>query len=199
MTRRGTKLWIVAVTCLGLLIGSILLVQVFRSRVAFKMDSPRIFRVHGPADMAIATFIRHGCLHADRISFLVASAAPDAEQIWVGTVDAEDTLFFNEAIASADGTLFAVRSTCYGLNTLPPPGSTHLFTHAYDFKTGDRLVPVEDIFDTSPEEWRNRSATIEELLAKRGGSVSLASSGDLSSGFRDLSQSEWRFWKKWAK
>jgi hypothetical protein len=159
----------------------------------YKIEDPRTVKLRNPKGTATAVLMRHGALMASRMSLYVRSHEYDTT-VWVGTVDADDTLTFGELCWSSDGTVLAARCrlTGYSVKDFPKNADLLMFTHAYDLKEDRRLAPGPDVSDGSPQVWTDRAKRIEDLLQSRGVIGVKLAREDREYAFQRISRSEWK-------
>lgn len=157
--------------------------------IQYRMASPQKCVLKSPTSVKTAVFLRHGALMASRISFYLES---EKKLLWVGTVEADDALVFEEACWSKDGTLIASKSRVTGYNEVPETDEPFIFTHAYDLKEEKSYVPESDTSDKSTEAWVKRAKIIEKLLLERGGEDNKVIKGD-----SEMAKVSWWQWRKY--
>lgn len=163
--------------------------------VDYSFQSPQIAVFPSPDKSRLAYLIRHGALMARTLTLLVSPSGSENDLEWIGSVDSDDSLTFNELVWSSGSNLVAARCFVGGYNEQFPKGvSNNLLTHGYDFSTSNRLVPARDTFDI-PEAWISRDAQLEQLLLGNGDSVTVVSSDNLYMKTRKMGWREWREWR----
>lgn len=164
--------------------------------IDYDFENPQIAVLSSPDKSKSAYLIWHGALMGRTLTLLTSQTSSFDDGRWIGSVTADDSLTFKELLWSSDSSLVAARCFVGGYCKLPEgTRDQFLFTHGYDFKSLDRLVPEHDVFDATPEAWINRHAQLEQLFTQKGGQQICVSEETLCDRMRKLKWHEWRQWR----
>ena len=154
--RKGGKVIISVVFFILLATAAFLLYMLFLFR--YHIDDPRKTVLTNSKSNEQAVLFTYGILMGQRTSLL---AKNNNNFVWVGIVEADDSLGFRNIYWSMDGSVVTAKSTnrCTELPT---------FTHAYDFKNNKLYKPGKYGFNKKSD-WLKLSKKIKDLLKSRGG------------------------------
>ena len=163
----------------------------------YGIDSPDLAIFTSPDGTKSAYLLWHGILMDRTLTFLTSNTSSLDDVIWIGNVDSDDDLKFNELLWSSDNTLVAARCFVTGYNKLPEGTKNNLLlTHGYDFESLDRLVPQRRVFKASSEQWISHDNKLKQLFTQKGGQQSIVSKDNLHNYMRKLKWGQWRQWRE---
>jgi hypothetical protein len=193
MTKRRRILFIAAAVALAALAA---VAFRFYRFIDYEIEGPQVATFVSPDGTKSAYLLWHGALMGRTLTLLTSQTSSPDDIRWIGSVWADDSLRFRELLWSSDSSLVAARCFVGGYCKLPDGTQAQdLLTHGNDFKSLDRLVPKQDVFDATPEAWISRHSQLEQLFIQKGGQQVCVSEETLFKHMRRLEWSEWRQWR----
>ena len=157
----------------------------------YHLDAPQKTVLKNTKSGRKAVLLRHGMLMGSRISLLVED---NDNYIWIGTVDADDSLTLYSIYWSRDGSVIASNSKVM----ICKENNGFMFTHAYDFINRTIYKPDRHGFDNEAD-WIKLSKQIKSLLDSRGGIDKEIKRESLHKTNVKVSYFEWKDFKKLEK